>query len=126
MADLLEMAAAAPRPMTIAHQGLAACLAAYSTQVIRFPADETLLAIMGDILPQAHGDGITAQALVTAAKLVLDVYSRADTDWRAWAQVDEKVAQAVKFYYRDRAAATHARIFPETQMQPSEAAHAAE
>lgn len=127
MAEQLSLTAATQRPLDMSHQGLAACLAVMVAAHTRFPADPTMLAILGDLLPHAHGDGVTAQALVQAGKRILAAHTGAAPDWRGWLQVDEAANYAVRLYYRQRAAHAHARIFPETQLpQTQEAHHAAE
>lgn len=116
MADLLTHAAQAPRQMTIAHQGLAACLAVYVAAITRFPVDEVVLDMLRDILPQAHGDGVTAGALVKAARAVLAAHDGPAPNGLQWIEVDNAAEYAVRLYFRQRAAATHAKIFPETQL----------
>ena len=120
MADLLDIAA--PRPLDMSHQGIAACLAVLSCAHTRFPADQTVLDTLRDILPHAHGDGVTAQALVQGAQRMLAAYARDSVEWRDWYEADEAAHYAVRLYYRQRAAHSHAKIFPETQTH--EAAHA--
>ena len=109
-------------PLTIAHQGVAACLAVYMAQ-LRLANDDMIMIILREVLPQAHGEGAIAEALVVAARAVLAAHDAPNAPWQQFFAADEAVRRALVLYYRQRAAATHARIFPETQERP---AHAAE
>lgn len=122
MGDLLDHSAQA-RPLTIAHQGVAACLAVYVAAFTRFPVDDGVLIMLREVLPHAHGEGPTAEALVKAGRAVLAAHDGPAPSGMQWIEVDEAAEFAVRLYYRQRAAATHAKIFPETQEVP---AHAAE
>lgn len=115
----------APAPLTIAHQGLAACLAVVCVDVIRGPEVEDALTMTGDLLGQAHADGPMAEAIVQAARAVLYAWpDRLARDGGAlrWNAVVSQAAQVVRAYYRQRAAACHDRIFPQPETQG--AAHA--
>lgn len=106
--------AAAPS-LTIAHQGLAAALAVVALDV-RGVAIEDQILILREILPQAHGDGPMAEALIAAASQILTRFpGRAQRDGgaMAWTLAKDSAAQAVASYYRQRAAACHDRIFPQ-------------
>lgn len=126
MGDLLHHSAQA-RPLTIAHQGVAACLAVYLADGFEHYEATPDFALLQVILPQAHGDGELAAQLVVAARALVKLF-RARVAGRPLEpihliNVREAVQGAVAAYYRQRAAATHAKIFPETQEVP---AHAAE
>ena len=114
--------AEAPRPLTIAHQGLAACLAVVCVDVVRDGEVELAIEIAGDILPEAHGDGPMAEALVLSARDLLaawpDRLGRAGGALR-WTAATEAAREAVRAYYRARAAACHDRMFPQSEAQGS-------
>lgn len=110
--------------LSIAHQGLAACLAQIvgSAVIDRSVADA--VAIAGEILPHAHADGPLAEGLVAATRAVLAAWPdrSAAGGGVPWAMAVARARAASCGYYRQRAAACHARIFPETQ--DKDASHA--
>lgn len=114
--------AAAPA-LTIAHQGLAACLAQIVGSAVIDEDSAHAMAMGGEFLPHAHGDGPLAEALVAAMRGLLDAWPRRSAAGGGvpWAMAVARARGAVTAYYRQRAAACHARIFPETQEK--DAAH---
>lgn len=114
------------RPLTIAHQGLAACLVQLCATPFLDEAARDAVEMLAEILPHAHGDGPVAEQLISASRAVSDSWSTSDlpADGHAWARALTTAQRAVCSYYRGRAAACHARIFPETQPSPEAAADA--
>lgn len=110
--------------LTIAHQGLAACLAQIVGNAVIDDGTADAIAMGGEFLPHAHGDGPLAEALVLAMQGLLSAWParNASPGGVPWAMAVSAARHAVTAYYRQRAAACHARIFPETQEK--DAAHA--
>lgn len=113
------------RPLTIAHQGLAACLVQLCATPFLDDGARDAADMLAEILPHAHGDGPVAEVLVQASRAVSGAWAdrSAPGGGVIWATALSGARAAVCSYYRGRAAACHARIFPETQPSP-EAAHA--
>lgn len=112
----------AARPLTIAHQGLAACLAVICCDVTRGPDIEDVLAMAAEMLPQAHGDGPLAEPMLAATRGVLGAWpGRQDRDGGAlrWNAACSAGAEVVRAYYRARAGACHDRIFPQPEAEGS-------
>lgn len=106
-----QMTLTGARPLTIAHQGIAACLACWHAAQLR---DPTMIQMLDEMVAQAHGDSGMAADLVKAARAVLD--HERDVVGAGFQRVFIDVGHVVVAYYRARAAATHAKIFPETQL----------
>lgn len=113
-----------PPVLTIAHQGLAACLVQVCVDVIRGDDIEDAITMMAEILPQAHGDGPMAEALIGAAGAVGAAWpGRLDRDGGSlrWNAACSAASAACLTYYRGRAVACHDRIFPQPATQPEAA-----
>lgn len=103
-------------PLTIAHQGLAACLVQVSVEILDGREIEDAVRIIEDVLPLAHGDGPLAEQLVSAARIVLAAYpTRTKGDGLAWLRAHRAAGHAASAYYRQRAAACHDRIFARSE-----------
>lgn len=111
------------RPLTIAHQGIAACLVQLCATPFLDDAAADAADMLADMLPHAHGDHPVAEALVQAAQQVQATWPQRQVSGGgvAWAMALSAARLAVCSYYRGRAAACHARIFPETQPSPEAA-----
>jgi hypothetical protein len=105
------------RPLTIAHQGLAACLVQLCATPFLDDGAEDAAAMLAEFLPHAHGDGVTAEALVGAARVVVACWPKRKIPGQGvdWTRALSDARMAVCTYYRGRAAACHARVFPATQ-----------
>jgi hypothetical protein len=114
------------RPLTIAHQGVAACLVQLCATPFLDDAAADAAAMLAEMLPHAHGDHPVAEALVLAAREVEACWPQRHVPGGgvAWTRALSAARLAVCSYYRGRAAACHARIFPETQPSPEAIANA--
>lgn len=118
--DLFQAArAAAPvdqRPLTVAHQLIAGCLGVVVAIVIEDPRRDMAIEMLAEALTRAHADGPQAEALVEAARHVVQAAPsrRSVVGAEYWMRALLAAHAAVADYLFGRACAAHERLFPPT------------